>query len=200
MAFLCYNKAVKIIKINMNKKIATELAIGIILIIAVIIGGFIWMGNKKENKNLIYTPSPNESEAKTVRNMGKEVSKYQAGQIEDSGKIIDIAKQYVLKKPQLNWYDGNGSESKLIEWSDNKQIGAVLDEKSIVYLEPTINKMNDKFSVRWFFVPGCKEDVNSDEENNWYDNSGKQCIGGYVLEVLVNKDSHIESASLVKSK
>jgi len=34
----------------MNKKIAVEIAIGIILIITVIVGGFIWMGNRQQDK------------------------------------------------------------------------------------------------------------------------------------------------------
>jgi hypothetical protein len=36
----------------MNKKIPTELAVGIILIIAVVIGGIFWMQNKKEDKTI----------------------------------------------------------------------------------------------------------------------------------------------------
>lgn len=42
----------------MNKKIATEVALGIILIIAVIIGGFIWLGNRQAKSPSAQTDTP----------------------------------------------------------------------------------------------------------------------------------------------
>jgi len=194
----------------MQKKIV----IGIILIVIVIFVGMLLSKSRQVNvnKNLIYTPSANDSEAKTNRNTGKTVTDYMASQINlsDRTRYIDIAKQTILTKPKLHWYSETGNGDKIIEWGDVNQIGAALDEKFIVSLEPTIgyNKpnfypapddyMNDKYSLRWFFVPGCKENVNSNEENNWYDNSGKQCFGGYLLEVLINKDNQVERVSLAK--
>lgn len=51
----------------MNKNIKSEIAIGIIFIIAVIIGGFIWLGNKQqEQNNVAIQPLVNQNSQKSV--------------------------------------------------------------------------------------------------------------------------------------
>jgi len=40
----------------MNKRIPSEIAIGIILLVAIIIGGLIWLGDKKQEKNVALIP------------------------------------------------------------------------------------------------------------------------------------------------
>lgn len=48
---------VKISNTKMSKKISTEIAMGIILIVAIIVGGLIWIGNKKQDN--ITSQAPN---------------------------------------------------------------------------------------------------------------------------------------------
>ena len=42
----------------MNKKITTEIAVGIILVIAIIVGVSVWVGSKKVNQPISQPPNP----------------------------------------------------------------------------------------------------------------------------------------------
>ncbi|MFH0969168.1 MAG: DUF3828 domain-containing protein [Patescibacteria group bacterium] len=70
----------------MDKIIKSEIAIGIILIIAAIVGGFIWLGNKQETQS---------SEAPAIKNSETPNAKNQATPAEKTEKTPEqIVKEY----------------------------------------------------------------------------------------------------------
>ena len=180
----------------MSKKISLLIGIGII-IVAVIIGGkFILV--KKQNQNKIKEQIVEQSIEKT-------------NNFENS-QLIEVAKQYVLKKPQLYW-----NREKFVDWADYKGTGStkaspdwifspspewVISQKvSVRYIEPNQNQppyddLNDKYIVSWFFIPGCDENPNSTARPNWFNKYGHQCMGGYSLDIVINSDGTVNHAEL----
>ena len=120
-------------------------------------------------------------------------------------QLLKIAKDYILKKPQLYW-----NREKFVNWNSN-ELGAdfaktspewiVSQKVTIEYNEPNKYKspydnLNDKYIVNWFFIPGCEENPNSNARPNWFDKAGLPCVGGYNLTVIINPDGTVNHAEL----
>jgi hypothetical protein len=88
----------------MNKKIASELAIGIILIVAIVIGGIFWLQGKEQKVS-----SPSNNACKSHYYEGESgVNAWAVSSDQDSGGgiIVRIAKEDAQKLPIKN-ADGN---------------------------------------------------------------------------------------------
>ena len=109
-----YNK----IRKNMNKKIAIELAMGIILIVAVIIGGFLWLGNNekgasvKSSKAGIEINTGGKAKVDVQRGSGKTMN---TGSVVVSGDQVD-------KNINVNNVDNEDSAKIQINTNDNSKI------------------------------------------------------------------------------
>ena len=123
----------------------------------------------------------------------------------ENSQLVKIAKNYVLKKPQLYW-----NREKFVNW-DSNELGTdfakvspewiVSQKVTIEYNEPNKYKspydnLNDKYIVSWFFIPGCEENSNSSNKPNWFNKSGQWCLGGYNLSVIINSDGTVNHAEL----
>ena len=121
----------------------------------------------------------------------------------DNVHLVEVAKQYILKKPQLLLGEGKGD--KLVQWNEvgsdfsKTNPGWITSQKvSIKYVEPNKyqppnNDLNGKYLVSWFFIPGCKENSESSARPNWF-RFGMQCVVGYDLTVIINPDGTVDHA------
>ena len=121
----------------------------------------------------------------------------------ETSNIIDIAKRYVLTKPQI--YIEN---SEVVNWSDKKFDGTNLDAEWIVSHTPSVefnpsdkwpepySYYNNKYVITWFFIPGCEENPKSKNSPNWFDKEGRQCLGGYGLIVFIDPNLQPEKIIL----
>src|SRR3989338_5173033 len=154
----------------MSKKIALLIGIGIIIVVVIIGGKSIWI--KKQNQNKI-------KEQITEQLIGK------TNNFENS-QLIEIAKQYVLKKPQLYW-----NREKFVDLDNYNELGTsfakaspqwIISQKvSVRYIEPNKNKspyddLNNKYMVSWFFIPGCEKNPDSTDRPNWFNKLGLHCL------------------------
>ena len=171
----------------MNKKIILA-----IVLILIIIGGVFYFSYKQQRtKNQVVVPVIEQPTGKT-------------NNFENS-QLVEIAKQYVLIKPQLYW-----NREKFVNWASN-ELGTdfakaspewiVLHKSTIKYIEPNTYKspyddLNDKYIVGWFFIPGCEENPNSTNRPNWFNKAGLPCLGGYSLSVIINSDGTVNHAEL----
>ncbi len=173
----------------MNKKFIWIIAV------IIIVGGVFYFSYQKQNKNKIEMPVIEQQTGKT-------------NNFENS-RLVEIAKQYVLKKPQLYW-----NREKFVNWDNYNELGTdfakassewIISQKvSIRYIEPNKNKppyddSNDKYIVSWFFIPGCEENPNSTKASfspNWFNKLGRKCLGGYSLDVIINPDGTVNHAEL----
>jgi hypothetical protein len=174
----------------MSKKIALLIGVGIIIVVVIIGGKFILI--KKQNQKKIKEQIAEQSMGKT--------NKF------ENSRLLEIAKQYVLKKPQLYL-----NREKFVDWNNYNELGSdfakaspewIISQKSeIEYVEPNKYKppydyLNDKYIVSWFFIPGCEENPNSTARPNWFNKEGLQCLGGYNLSVIINPDGTVNRAEL----
>jgi hypothetical protein len=124
-----------------------------------------------------------------------------------NAQLIEMAKQYVLSKPRLLWWD----RKKYIDWNDKLTANIfsqaspewiVSQEVYVHYNGPNqyqyddFKNLNEKYVVHWFFIPGCKENPNSNNEPNWFGPSGLPCLGGYDMDVILNSNKTIDHAEL----
>ncbi len=168
----------------MNKKVIWT----IVLILIIIAGGIFYFSYKQRTKNQVVVPVVQLPTGKT--------SNFKNSQ------LVEIAKQYVLKKPQVYW-----SKEKIVNW-DSETIFAkaspewILSQKfTIDYVKPGTYKfpydeLNNKYIVGWSFIPGCEENPNSTNSPNWFNNDGIPCLGGYNLSVIINSDETVNHAEL----
>ena len=125
--------------------------------------------------------------------------------ISDDSKIVEFAKTYILKKPQLYL-----NREKKVDW-DSSELGTlfvnispewvVSQKTAFEYILPnTYNSpydyLNDKYIVSWFFIPGCEEDVENIDQPNWFNKEGIHCLGGYDLRVIINSDKTVSLVEL----
>ncbi len=172
----------------MSKKFIWIIAV----ILVIIVGGVFYFLYQQQNKNKIEIPIIEQQTGKT-------------NNFENS-QLVEIAKQYVLKKPQLYW-----NREKFVNWDNYNELGTdfakaspewIISQKSTIkYVEPNTYKSpyddyNDKYIVNWFFIPGCEENPNSTERPNWFNKAGFHCLGGYGLGVIINPDGTVNHAEL----
>ena len=172
----------------MNKKIILT-----ILIIIIIIGGiYLWQKNQYRQESIEDKPT---EQIMTGSTNGI-----------DNSQLMEIAKQYILAKPQLFL-----NNDKFVDWNNYNEIGSdfskvtpqwIVSQKSTIrYVEPDkypapYDDLNDKYIVDWFFIPGCEENPESTDKPNWFDDKGYHCLGGYDIRVLINNDLTVEHAKL----
>jgi hypothetical protein len=148
--------------------------------------------NKKSTISLTEKNNPPKENTTTEQVVGK------TGNFENS-QLLEIARQYVIKKPKIYWLSGK----KFVSWNDYKELGTsfskanpewiISHKASIQYIEPNKYKppydnLNDKYMISWFFIPGCEENPNRSDRPNWFDKNGLNCMGGYNMNVLLNSD------------
>jgi len=167
----------------MNKKI-----IWVIVLILIIIGGIFYFSYKQQKiGDQTRTPIFEQPIGKTNNFENSELTR--------------IAKEYILIKPKLL---SNGNVS--VDWNKESGLADASPEwitshkPNIEYIAPgkyqsPYDYLNDKYTVDWFFIPGCEENPNSTNEPNWFKN-GLPCLGGYNLQVLINSDGTINHAEL----
>jgi hypothetical protein len=176
----------------------------------VVIAGLIFTSlNKKGVSNLPVVKAPPAKSTSTAITTSETSTPEQliekTGNFENS-QLLEIAKQYVFKKPPLrNWNGG-----KTVDWNNYKELGTdfskvtpewiVTQKTNIRYIEPNKNPApydawNDKYIVSWFFVPGC-EDSQRKPNTSWVDKYGRFCDGGYNLDVVINTDGTVNRAEL----
>lgn len=123
----------------------------------------------------------------------------------ESQKLIKIARDYILTEPKLYF-----NNSQWVNWNDEETLGAKLDANWIVDHEPesieynppdkwpsSYVHFNDKYVVRWFFIPGCEERPgNKISKPNWFNEQGIQCVGGYILNALIKPDFELDQILL----
>jgi hypothetical protein len=110
------------LKQKMNKKIATEIAIGIILIATVIIGGLIWPGNKLQAPTPVTTQIKNPTE-KSIASPNQEIP---ASQNQKAGWRIykNEGYEYEILYPE-NWYVYADSSSNVFFQPEKEEVGSV---------------------------------------------------------------------------
>lgn len=116
-----------------------------------------------------------------------------------TSKLVKIATDFILTKPNINVDVEN---SKVIEWSEEEEnLNYKIDPAWLTNHQPTVqyfspdkdigefyNYLKGKYTVNWFFIPGCEENPRSKNSPNWFDKEGRQCLGGYELQVLLNNN------------
>jgi hypothetical protein len=167
----------------MNKK-----TIGIIILVLIVIGGVFYFSYKQR---------------KTEDQTKVSISTQLTGKTNnfENSELARIAKEYVLSKPRLSsdgntnadWNKQAGLQNANLEWitSHKPSIEYVVPGK---YQAP-YDYLNGKYTVDWFFIPGCEENPNSTNKPNWFKN-GLPCLGGYNLRVLINSDETVNGAEL----
>jgi len=103
------------------------------------------------------------------------------------------------------------NNEKFVDWDNYVEIGSdfskvtpqwIISQKSTIrYVEPDkysapYDDLNNKYIIDWFFIPGCKENPESTDKPNWFDDKGYHCLGGYEIRVLINNDLIVEDAKL----
>ena len=119
----------------------------------------------------------------------------------ENSELFRIARKYILSKPRLSsgpgvsvdWNKVSGFASATPEWitSHTPTIEYVTPRK----YETPYSYLNDKYTVDWFFIPGCEEDINSNNRPNWFRN-GLPCLGGNILRVIINPNGTVDRTEL----
>ncbi len=120
---------------------------------------------------------------------------------------IEIARQHILNKPslQLDISEQPIMWDKLDEllpgFSKINPEWIISQDINIEYVakdkyETPYDYLNDKYTVSWFFIPGCEEDKNSNDKPNWFNDDGHQCLGGYSLNIIINPNKIISKTEL----
>ncbi|MFA5934459.1 MAG: hypothetical protein WC827_01050 [Candidatus Paceibacterota bacterium] len=168
----------------MKKKI-----VWLFFIIAFILIGVFYYKENKEDK---ITIAKKENQVEKISNL-------------DDSKSIEIAKSYILKKPQLylnreefvNWESSKlGIDFVKVspEWVVSQKLTSEYNAPN-TYPSP-YDYLNDKIIVSWFFIPGCEENINSTDQPNWFNKDGVRCLGGYDLRVIINSDGTVSLVEL----
>jgi hypothetical protein len=106
----------------MNKKIKTEIAIGIILIVSAIVGGLIWLGVNQQNKNIDAISSIKQSIKKTQSEQRQKDMQFQPSlnEKESDNQIVDTTDNTNNVSPTIKpRFSGSGCYAKESDGTDN---------------------------------------------------------------------------------
>jgi hypothetical protein len=160
----------------MNKKISIEIAVGIIFLIAIIIGGAVWVGNKESTEEN-YQPTENFDIHSPDGTGGNQLAEPKACTME--AKLCPDGQTYVSRSgPNCEFVacpENTNTESCF--YDDGRISGTGCFREGVSYME------GDKCEVN--FPPHFREDFNTDNANNLF--SYKSIEKGIEFKMPFNK-------------
>lgn len=151
----------------MNKKIVSKIAIGVILLLAIVIGGIFYLQNKKDRTQIFTLKIGEKAIYKGIFNL--EINLIEIGKIKDitsdrlkqiNGECVDNVCEnvledtyYVVKVKNLDWVEQCGEAREVIMTKD-RQIGGFYDCPSFYTFDINpLNSSDNKIEFKVEYVP-----------------------------------------------